>query len=281
MSDSTQPNMQEHDLGVAGVLTVLSDKKKPSPTMFTFPSRHRQADSTFSSKFLTPTGLHPTLQMNITSSQPPMKDAKCVPYAYLTLPRTIFADRYQLADELFLASKNLTTSQYTTLPVDLESPAYTTETWGSSVLVGLAPPSPGQGQAWSAEVPLHLRYLEPSAGGEVEVEVPYPAVFWACSTGWRNLENPFDRLHLGYDALFPRDTAFWHVSPRPESGERLMNSITVPVLKEDGAAWIRLGTSIAIALGFGWVLLKLINVMTRTSGRSHARSARATQKKTK
>ncbi|KAM0436127.1 hypothetical protein ACHAPT_003019 [Fusarium lateritium] len=280
ISDNSQPNMEKHELGVAGVLSVLGEQKKPSPARFTFPSRHRQSNSVFGSKFLNPTGLHPTLQLSFSSSQVPDREGQCAPYAFLTLPKTIFADRYQLGDELFLASKNLTALRYTTLPVDLEAPAYTTETWGSSILLELAPPHPEENEPWGAEVPLHLRYLKPSASGKADIEVPYPAVFWACSSGAETLENPFDRLHVGYDKLFPRDTVFWHVTPRPESGSRLTNPVTVPVLKEEGADWIASGTTVAVALGFAWVLWKLASVMMKSGGKSAQTRGQGAQKKT-
>lgn len=257
---SNPKTIKPHELGVAGVLAVLGESTKPSPSVFTFPSRHRQFQGDFTSKFLTPTGLHPTLQLSFGSNQPPSRDddAQCSPYAYLTLPKTIFADRYQLADELFLASKNLAASRYTSLPVDLEAPAYTTESWGSRVLLELAPPSSDQDQPWTAEVPLHLRYLEPSSTGETDIEVPYPAVFWACSSDVENLNNPFDREHLGYDELFDSKTIFWHVTPRAANGTRIMNAVTVPVLNDQKAEWIGLGTSAAVVLGFAWVLWKLV-----------------------
>ncbi|RBQ66897.1 hypothetical protein FVER14953_07052 [Fusarium verticillioides] len=264
VNDRSQPNMKENELGVAGVLSVLGDKKKPSPTIFTFPARHRRDESVFTSRFLTPTGLHPTLQLSFSSNKPPSAEGECTPYAFLTLPKVIFADRYQLGDDLFLASKNLTALRYTTLPVDLEAPAYTTETWGSSILLELAPPPSGERQPWNVEIPLHLRYLKPSVTDQAEADIPYPAVFWACSSGEETLESPFDRLHIGYDNLFPRDTAFWHVTPQPEGESRLMHRVTVPVLKLEGIDTIRTGTAIAVSLGFAWVLWKLVGVMLKS-----------------
>ncbi|KAM0349378.1 hypothetical protein ACHAPU_003787 [Fusarium lateritium] len=278
VKDRSQPNMRENELGVAGVLSVLGDQKKPSPTIFTFPARHRRDESVFSSRFLTPTGLHPTLQLSLSSNKLPSAEGECAPYAFLTLPKTIFADRYQLGDDLFLASKNITTLRYTTLPVDLEAPAYTTETWGSSVLAELAPPNPKQEESWSVEIPLHLRYLKPSVSGQAEIEIPYPMVFWACRVQEETLESPFDRLNVGYDNLFPRDTVFWHMNPQPEGGNRLMNRVTVPVLKEEGVDSIRSGTAIAVTLGFAWVLWKLVSVML-SSNRIPARPEKETASK--
>lgn len=267
LSKDSPPNLGSHELGVSGLLGVLSEQKEPSPALFAFPSRHRMSGVSFSSQFLTLTGLHPTLRLELSSNKAPAEDSGCAPYAYLTLPKTVFADRYQFEDALFLASKNLTASRYTSLPVDLEAPAYATKTWGSSVLLQLAPPASAEAQAWTIQVPLHLRYLEPSVSGYASIEVPYPAVFWACESG-RDVDfstNPFDRIHLGYDGLFGPATTFWHVSPKPEAGNRIMNPVSVPVLKEEAAAWVELGTTSAMGLGFAWILWRLLAVLM-TSG---------------
>ncbi|KFA74971.1 hypothetical protein S40288_02234 [Stachybotrys chartarum IBT 40288] len=252
--------LRPHDLGVSGLLTVLGESETPSPTIFSFPARHRLSAASFSSQFIAPTGLHPTLQLKISSNKPPVENGECRPYTYLTLPKTFFADRYQLADKLFLASKNLTTLRYSSLPVDLEAPAYTTDTWGSSVLLELAPPETTSSEAWTAEVPLHLRYLAPSTSGYVEVKLPYPVLFWACSAdnAIDFANNPFDRVHLGYDTLFDPNTVFWHATPSPGVGSRLMNQIDVPVLKGETASWVGFGTALAVALGFAWVLWKIM-----------------------
>lgn len=256
------PGMEAHEIGVSGVLTVIGENKEPSPTLFSFASRHRTASGSFSSRFQKPTGLHPTLQLKLTTTAPPLDDdAKCAPYAYLTLPKVIFADRYQLADELFLASKNLTATKYVSEPVDLEAPAYTTKPWGSAVLLELAPPKDGAAEKhWTVEVLLHLRYLKPTPTGKDEAGIPYPVVFWACDDG-QDISydvNPFDRVNLGYDGLFTPSTTFWHVSPRPEADGRLINNISVPVVKEGASQWVGIGTAAAVGLGFLWVVLKLM-----------------------
>ncbi|GAB0136572.1 hypothetical protein EsDP_00004869 [Epichloe bromicola] len=272
LSKDTTPSRKPHELAVSGLLTVLGEKKEPSGTMFSFPSRHRSSQTSFTSRFVEPTGLHPVLQLKLSSNEAPVADEHCAPYAYLTLPNMIFADRYQFTDRLFLASKNLTASRYTSLPVDLEAPAYTTKTWGSSVLLELAAPSSDGPVAWTAEVPLHLRYLKPSQTGIVDIEIPCPAVFWACdsaaSADFAN--NPFDRIHLGYDELFSGSTVFWHAKPEPASGNRLMLPISVPVLKDQAAAWVGLGTAAVVAVGFAWVLWTLVAVLSRSGYERHA-----------
>jgi hypothetical protein len=165
-----------------------------------------------------------------------------------------------------MASKNLTALRYASLPVDLEAPAYTTETWGSSILLELAPPSTVQ--EWAVEVPLHLRYLEPSPTGERHTEVAYPVVFWACPAeeGTNFANNPFDKVGLGYDNLFDEETVYWHVTPQPagDGDGRLVSSITVPVVSEVAASWVGVGTAAIVGLGFFWVLWQLVRAQTNS-----------------
>lgn len=316
LTPDESPHVEPHELGVTGLLTVLGEDTKPSPVLFSFPSRHmpappplpQQQRSTFSAAFLSPTGLHPTLQLRfegptrapvVEEGEDGEEESPCSLHAYLTLPRSIFADRYQLADELFLASKNLTALRYASQPVDLEAPDYVMQVWGSSVLLELRPPSSSSSSStrtrttavktdsdkegetsWTAEIPLHLRYLAPAPGGYAEIEVPYPAVFWACPAeeGTKFPNSPFDRANLGYDGLFGPRTQFWHVSPEPMKkllGEEggwddgvgvgvLMNSVKVPVLDLDKAAWVRSGTAAVVLLGFAWVVWKLVGVYVRS-----------------
>ncbi|KAL2140586.1 hypothetical protein VTI28DRAFT_3596 [Corynascus sepedonium] len=291
LSTDKPKTLEAHEVGISGLLTVLGQDSKPTPTMFSFASRHRDAESSFSAQFLAPTGLHPTLQLRLTSNKPhPLSEdndedtaAACHPFAYLTLPRTIFADKYQLSDPLFLASKNLTGLRYITRPVDLEAPEYAMTQWGSTVLVQLSPPNPtalssrrskgedeeNRKEEWTAELPLHLRYLAPARGGYAVVSVPYPAVFWACEPTQEGAAafppNPFEKAHLGYDALFGEGTVFWHVEPRPPvegvgGGSLLVNEVRVPVLDVEKARWVNAGTAAAVAAGFAWVLWKLVRV---------------------
>lgn len=283
LSDERTPTMEAHELGISGLLTVLGQDLKPSVTMFSFPSRHRDAKSGFEAEFVSPTGLHPTLRLRLTSDKPPVEDAYCSPHAYFTLPRNIFVDKYQLSDDLFLASKNLTALRYTSQPVDLEAPEYVMKLWGSSVLVELTPPAGGTGKSWTAEIPMHLRYLAPRYGGYKKIQVPYPAVFWACPAeeGTKFPNNPFERVNLGYDGLFGPRTVFWHLEPRPPPGSsRITSAITVPVLDLDKADWVNVGTAAAVLAGFGWVAWKLLSVFL-TSGYGAETASEETAKKKK
>lgn len=260
---SVESPKEPEELSLGGFLTVIGEDSKPKPTLFSFPARHHPSSSTFSTSFLTPTGLHPTLELKISSNALPTDQRSCSLHTYLTLPRTIFADKYQLSDPLFLASKNLSSIRHITTPVDLEAPAYAVSLWGSSVLLELAPPT-SDDTSFTAAVPLHLRYLSPtsSTSGQSQLEVPYPVVFWACvaDEGSKFPINPFDRVNIGYDGLFGPKTMFYHLSPE---GDRLVNSISVPVLDLDSIKYVEVGTAGVVLLGAMWVLWILWGVWTK------------------
>lgn len=256
-------------------MVELKEDEKGKPTLFSFASRHHDARQTFEAKYVEPTGLHPTLELEISSSPPLVEeeDAECRLHSHLTLPKEIFADRYQLSDPLFMASKKLSQVKHITLPVDLEAPAYAVNHWGSTVLIELAPPK-SNNQDWTAQVPLHLRYLAPSNGtqGQEKIEVPYPVVFWACSPSTSPTEtelrnNPFDITSLGYDSFFEEGTMFYHLTPKTTSLQsvggksgggdgRLVSVVNVPVLSLEMAWYVEYGTAVVVGLGFLWVLWK-------------------------
>lgn len=156
--------------------------------------------------------------------------------------------------------------------------------WGSSVLLELAPPSSPKSASFMAQIPLHLRYLEPNAGkgGLEQTEAPYPVLFWACTAdeGSKFPINPFDRVNLGYDGLFGPRTLFFHLSPKASVGEEsLVNKLEVPVLNLDKSSLVEIGTAAVVGLGFFWVLWVLFGVWRR-SGHSSNKVV-TSEKKTK
>jgi hypothetical protein len=289
---SNEKPIELEELNLAGFLTVVGEDNKPSPTLFAFPARHHPISPSFSANFLAPTGLHPTLQLQISDSKPPTGPETCSLHAHLTLPRVIFADKYQLSDKLFLASKNLTAIRHITQPVDLEAPEYAMSLWGSTLLIELAPPaSPStipsspksKPQPWTAEIPLHLRYLPPTPSGYSQVEIPWPVLFWACTAdeGSKFTINPFDRVNLGYDGLFGPRTMFYHLSPQGQANGNASDGysvIDVPVLKQGYADWVEMGTAAVILLGFGWIMWKLWLVW-RTEGYGRYRDVKDEKKR--
>ncbi|KAI1302583.1 PIG-X [Xylaria venustula] len=280
LTPDSPPSLESHELGVTGLLTVLGEDTKPSPVLFSFPARHKDAGSAFSSAFLRPLGLHPTLQLKIGSGKPPLEDSSCSLHAYLTLPRAIFADKYQLGDDVFLSSKNLTALRYISQPVDLEAPDYAMKLWGSTMLLELQPPSTKVDKPWTAEIPLHLRYLSPTDGGYRSINVPSPAVFWACNTeeGTKFPSSPFDRANLGYDGLFGPRTLFWHVNPKSEGNHGLNHPVQVPVLDLNKSGWVSTGTTAVVLLGFAYIVYKLASVYLR-KGYGNSKPAAVSEKK--
>ena len=172
--------------------------------------------------------------------------------------------------------------------------------WGSTALLELsAPTSPSLSSStssgeneeeWRVAIPLHLRYLPPNSNlsGLAEMQIPYPVLFWACTAdeGSRFPINPFDRINLGYEGLFGVRTVFYHLTPAlppatpsvemgfrgglgsegvAKGGERkLVNVLSMPVLDLDHSAYVEIGTGLAVALGFLWVLWCLLGVWARS-----------------
>lgn len=252
------------------------------PTMFSFPSRHQPLleSASYTVSFAPPTGLHPTMSITMPRSSlkrpPAPTDATCALHTYLTLPSTMFGDQYQLGttDPLFLESHNLVALRALAGEMDLEAPDWVVQRWGSNWLIELATPpettdadalSTPDSSNWTTTIPLHLRYLPPSETGYRTAHVPWPVVFWACTTedDTKMGKNPFDRTNLGWDGLFGPRTLFYQLQP---TGERLVEDIHVPVLRiEKGDGYfqgkhIELGTCVVISLGFLWVLWRLVCV---------------------
>ena len=207
-------------------------------------------------------------------------------HTFITLPSTVFADKYQLStsDPLFLHSHNLLSLRSIAGETDLEVPDWVTERWGSNLLLELATPPPNSQQGdsgdWEVTIPLHLRYLHPSGSGYRNISIPWPIVFWACAgdEGKKLGQNPFDRVHLGWDELFTPRTTFYQLHPTPLQSEEaslqpgLVEQIQVPALRiedgPDGSSQIRnieVGTLLVIVIGFMWVLSKL-GLVARSHG---------------
>lgn len=251
LSPATSPD----EIQMEGFLTVLGQDDTPKPTLFCFPSRHQtlppsQAQAQqYTISFDEPTGLHPTLRINFLSSSPSAlasptnkpPDSTCALHTYLTLPSVLFPDQYAFPhshpDPLFTSAHNILSLHSLSGEVDLEIPDYATQKWGSAMLLELATPTNTStanvdtSSPWTISIPLHLRYLTPSPSGYRTVTIPDPLVFWACTAddGTKFPVNPFDRVNLGYDALFGPRTMFFHLEP---SARRLVREIKVPVLNE-------------------------------------------------
>jgi hypothetical protein len=224
-----------------------------------------------------------TISLPPSSLNPPPAppDATCALHTYLTLPSSIFGDKYQLSttDPLFLDSHNLVALRAVAGETDLEAPDWFVSHWGSNWLLELATPAESEKspEDWNVTIPLHLRYLRPSESGYRSASVPWPVVFWACTAedGTKMGVNPFDRVNLGWEGLFGTRTMFYQLHP---SSDRLVEEVEVPVLRLDGEGFfqskiIELGTVIVIGLGSLWVLWKL-GLVARSFGTRSQKSNR-------
>lgn len=293
---SHEPNTDPEDIQFGGFLTVLGQDEKPSilpttalkhpanarsePTRFQTPTRHyplltqdpydpnttpKLSLVTYTSSLQRPTGLHPTLTLTFPADHLAPPDPTCKLHTHLTLPSALFIDKYQFKDPLFLASKNLIALRSIAGATDLEAPDWVIPQWGSAALFELASLPDASGDAsvlnardWNISIPLHLRYLPASNSSHTAVEVPWPVVFWACRAdeGEKMSVNPFDRRHLGYEALFGPKTRFMHVEPAA-SAKGMVETIEVPVLDTRKTAWVEFGTVGVVVLAFlglSWVL---------------------------
>jgi len=226
---------------------------------------------TYTTSFSRPTGLHPTLILSFPKQHLTPPDPSCKLHTHLTLPSSLFIDKYQFNDALFLSSQHLTRLASLAGATDLEAPDWVVPAWGSAALFHLSHPTPAPAVSstqrpdhyWNVSIPLHLRYLPASPTSHVRVPLPWPVVFWACHAEEAEMmvANPFDRVHLGYEALFGRETRFIHVQPALEgngmAAGRLVEWINVPVLDTRKSGWVEGGTVgvVMVAfLGLCWVL---------------------------
>ncbi|KAH8725225.1 PIG-X [Phaeosphaeriaceae sp. PMI808] len=269
-----EPNSDPEDIQFGGFLTVLGQDSSPKPTRFQTPTRHYPLLSpnnpspqtpklhplTYKTAFQQPTGLHPTLTLTFPAKHLSPPNPTCKLHTHLTLPSYLFIDKYQFTDPLFLSSKHLVALHSLAGATDLEAPDWTVKQWGSAALLELAHPVTEADKGdWNVSIPLHLRYMPAANTSHTRLPVPWPVVFWACraNEGAKMAGNPFDRVHLGYEALFGDRTRFMHVEPEVRGVKELVEWIEVPVLDLRRTGWVEIGTvgTVVVAfLGLCWVL---------------------------
>jgi len=288
---SREENPDPEDVAFSGFLTVLGQDAEPStfppsnvlyskskpnhslipflePTHFQTPLRHHTLPSssqvTYQTQFSQPTGLHPTLLLTLSSTPTPPADQSCHLHTYLTLPSPLFIDKYQFTDPLFLSSQNLHSLRSIAGATDLEAPDWVIGEWGSASLFQIAVPQKkhtgknGKGQEeFTVKIPMHARYLPPGNTSHVNVEIPYPPVFWACHSdaGTKVSSSPFDRKNLGFEALFGIKTKFYFLEPEPVIlGGKLIAGIDIPVLEVANAGLVEWGTVTVVIGAFLWLV---------------------------
>jgi PIG-X / PBN1 len=219
----------------------------------------------FTASFPPPNGLHPTFSLSFPSTPtPPNDNEDCALHAYITLPSTVFLDKYPFSDPLFLESHNLRALRGLSGETDLEAPEWVVNSWGSAALFELNVPTSGNlDKSFNVTIPMHTRYLPPQDASHVLLPIPFPAVFWACpsdNSGGKFAVSPFDRTALGYDAMFGGNTLFYHVPPatyNSATGGKAVASLKVPVLDTGKAQYVGAGTVGVVVLGMLWIVWSL------------------------
>ncbi|KAL9610320.1 MAG: hypothetical protein Q9167_004951 [Letrouitia subvulpina] len=247
--------VEVEELSMGGYLVVIGEEKQLNNGNLFFAS------------FGFPTGLHPNLQISLSHTRMKTVQPSCALHAYLTLPSSVFLDKYQLSSANFLKSVNLHSIRALSGETDLEAPDWSVSKWGSTVLLELAPPKHDSNRegVWHATLPLHFRYLSPTAEAVNQVEIPWPTVFWACPAG-EGAEmsvNPFDRANLGYDGLFGPRTIFYHLQPKLSGNDSLVERLEVPVLELSSLERIENETMTVVLVGVLWIIWKLIKIFRK------------------
>lgn len=162
--------------------------------------------SSYSARFGTEGGLHPSLLINVTHSA---TDPPCDLYTFVDLPPTFIVDEYQL-QRLNRAGRlaRLDTGDGASFDlvhveghVDLEAPAW--RTGPSNVLLRLGRTKTRRRRrqstpAWEVyDIPLHLRYQAPPCSeasldhpGYLSLNVSTPIVSWACPRNGASTHGP-------------------------------------------------------------------------------------------
>lgn len=257
-------------LSFGGVITVLGESQELKQTLFSFQSRHHQSKGTYSGSFQEPTGLHPKFSLKVAAGKP--ESEECTLNAYFSIPKEFFIDKYQLADQQLLESLGLKKLKAIHGDTDLEAPTWTQGRWGSNALFEIDPKRIDDNGLVDVELPLHLRYQQPSYFSEYSpAELPWPTVFWACPAGAeyykKFLLNPFDRGYLGYDSEFSQKTAFHHLSP---VNGTTISAVQVPVLEMKHAPMIKMGTAAVVAVGFLYIVAKIVGSVMKSEPKKKA-----------
>ncbi|KAF3926075.1 hypothetical protein ABW20_dc0109657 [Dactylellina cionopaga] len=209
--------------------------------------------------------LHPKLEVTLAlgGSSP---SGECTLNAYFAVPQPFFVDPYQLEDTKLMKSYGINRVTVVEGETDLEAPAWAMSKWGAIVLAELDVEQylstfEENRKPMEFTLPLHMRYLSThSEKKEESVNLPWPTVFWACKAEqWSKMStNPFDRKMLGYEEYFPEQTMLYHLSPKLLNTTLSRSSLEMPILNTVDSQYIEWGTMGVIAIGFVWVLAKIM-----------------------
>ncbi|ODQ80259.1 hypothetical protein BABINDRAFT_161223 [Babjeviella inositovora NRRL Y-12698] len=269
------------DFTLNGVRYAVAPDSQVERTFLHVKPRHRTVPFAYSSQLSL--GLHPktTITFNDTLVSPeyvyqfidtssipadilaeqnlPLTEKKCALFLHYTIPKAYFFDKYQLPKGADLVGYWGET--------DLEAPEYAVDGWGSELLLELDQELASR----RLELTLHSRYQTPvntdtQAGpDQVQKEIPYPHVFYACDPDVAPLRDPesrllgvspFDSKGLGYESYFTGNTVFYHLTA---STAYLAHTGTIPTAVGSYSE-INAMTSAIVGLGFLFLLWKFVSI---------------------
>ncbi|RKP28809.1 PIG-X-domain-containing protein [Metschnikowia bicuspidata] len=253
---SAENHSTNDDIVLSGLRILLNEpEKKDEPsvhrTVLHTKSRHRSTEDHVALVHVLPNGLHPVMSFETIPAPPSDDDIDaCSLFAYLTLQKSVFLDRYQVPDNLEVVVHFGTK--------DLERPAYSIDEWGTEVLLQWKKPS-----TQALNLTLHSRYQLPNATTDVTTQtIDNAMLFYACdcTTNKQQLSSSvFDNkrpIGGSFERFFTNDTVFYHVS------KRATHDVSIPILQGD-ATIINLTTLLALSAGLFLVLLAVYNRLLR------------------
>ncbi|ODQ63481.1 PIG-X-domain-containing protein [Nadsonia fulvescens var. elongata DSM 6958] len=288
---NTHPSMKiEDELVLTGIIRELGSPHAEKILLNIAPRHLILRDQSYDVKFHKPLGLHPRQQITLYNARPPLnpEHAECSIFAKYTIPKSLFLDKYQLADLDRSTSAKDATGKLVALwgESDLEAPVWNVEGWGSEALVQIFDPkepnnpnplsfTPNTKSKFEFVFPLHSRYEVPLMNITVHDEqIAWPLLFWACEKKNYNpadeltdmkfhqesakkiMSSPFYRSSIGgFNELFGQDVSFHHLEP---AQNRLQSSFHIPVVLFSCYNVVGLFTILSILGGFLWIIRKIM-----------------------
>lgn len=216
-----------------------------------------QSDQSFTSGFVKPVGLHPKHQLQFNSIKNPYSQfpGYCKLYASYNIPKSLFLDKYQLADLDRSTASAPATGKLIGVwgETDLEAPVWVVDGWGSEALVEIYPHSADASMNFEFGLPMHSRYQDPQYNETLTNHtMPKPVVFWACLDAENRPTSEFKSL--GYESLFPDETIFYHI---PVAESEVYDEYQIPIAPIESYHVVHAVTITVILGGFLWLLFRI------------------------
>jgi len=220
-------------------------------------------------------GFHTTLSTRLLLNQTAYADA-CSLHVLHKFPPNVIVDSNELKDRGFVFELQG--------PTDLELPVVAVEQTDVWLLLNLNASSTFKGISETGEnddggareitvnVPLHMRYSEPTMGGPSHDEVPIepPRAFWACAAdpSLSHLPESLPDIPAELHSTFVLESPRFNLIP-PADGVKLQPmTMRVPAGDLTHLPLVQIGTAAVVFLAAGW-LAKRIYVASQALRATH------------